>query len=412
MKSLWAFVITIFILILLALALLTGVRSIPRSLIKENVASSAEYLKSRAESKKKGSPFWSTDDFTDSLMLNIIYYNDSTSAFQQALLNSYLESEELTKQDILKELSEDKFTSQGFPSYYGRYWHGYQITLRPLLMVTDYRGIIRINIIVMIILFVLVEYLCYRKLPLVYAIALLLIFGLFYIPAGPICLQFSTCFIISLIALIILLISPQIIDNKLYGSLFFFVVGAVTSCFDLLTTPLITLGIPLLVYTGLKRENSVKRIIVLSILWGGGYVLFWSAKWILASSFTEYNIISDAFDALQFRAIGEIQDENMTRFRNRMLFIFIIFIFFGAVAFLYISKMKGSKFPIFEIIKKNMYLVVIAYYPLVWFVLFSNHSFHHIWFTYRSWSVTFFALILLLYNILYEKDSRCSALSQ
>ena len=90
----------------------------------------------------------------------------------------------------------------------------------------------------------------------------------------------------------------------------FFVIGSFTSFVDLFTTPLIALGIPLLVYFLLKQKNeetSVKEQIIdlikLSILWGLGYGLTWFAKWALVDIIYGRGIIKNAIEQIVFRTV-------------------------------------------------------------------------------------------------------------
>lgn len=407
MKNFLSFLISFFFLILLAVGLLISVKTIPDEWIKKNVYTSAEFLVNSGDSVKiMGNPFWKLDNFTDSWMLNITYKTDTISTFQQILLNPYVDSEILTKEEILKELTETPFPPDGVNSHYGRYWHGYQITLKPLLLLTDYKGIRIINTIIVFILFFIAMFLCYRRLPLIYGILLILVFCLFYLPVGPISLQFSTCFIISFIAIIIILFSFPYFskNNKCPMSLFFFIIGSMTSFFDLLTTPLITLGLPLIIYGGLIKKMSIKKTIILSCFWTIGYFLFWMTKWMMVSIFTDFDMVTEAINQIQYRSIGEVEVNTVVILKKILIPIFSLLIILGFLFYLYIFNSHNSS-SIIQKIKSNFNLILIAYYPIAWFLLISNHSFNHIWFTYRSWTVTFFALILFMYNIIYEKDS-------
>ena len=184
-----------------------------------------------------------------------------------------------------------------------------------------------------------------------------------------------------------------------------------TSFFDLLTTPIITLGLPLIIYEGLIKEMSIKKTIILSCFWAIGYFLFWMTKWMMVSIFTDFDMVTEAISQIQYRSIGEVEENTVVILKKILMPIFSLLIILGFLFYLYILKSHNSS-SIIQKIKSNFNLILIAYYPIVWFLLISNHSFNHFWFTYRSWTVTFFALILFTFNILYEKDSRTVTVSQ
>ncbi len=106
---------------------------------------------------------------------------------------------------------------------------------------------------------------------------------LFIVLIGMICADFFlmgltfqgvTVYIISIVASI--LICKRCEKIKDIG-LYFFIIGIFTSFFDLLSTPIITLGLPIITYLLLRPKQGLKdniKIIIKSvILWGIGYIL-------------------------------------------------------------------------------------------------------------------------------------------
>ncbi len=80
-------------------------------------------------------------------------------------------------------------------------------------------------------------------------------------------------FIIAISASIAILLKKD--TNKNVGAIFF-IVGSITSFMDLLTEPLITLGLPLIIYMLLmqKQRSSIKQDLIdfarICFLWGDG----------------------------------------------------------------------------------------------------------------------------------------------
>ena len=66
---------------------------------------------------------------------------------------------------------------------------------------------------------------------------------------------------------------------------FFLIVGILTSYFDFLTYPVVTLGIPLCCYFLLESDrlwNNIKRLTGFSVSWAIGYAGMCAAKWVIA----------------------------------------------------------------------------------------------------------------------------------
>lgn len=84
-------------------------------------------------------------------------------------------------------------------------------------------------------------------------------------------------------------------------SIFFVVVGAMTSYLDLLTFPLISLGIPLVLWLTLNDSQSIWknicRIFLLSLSWAIGYVGMWVLKWGIGSIIIGENVVQNALSA-------------------------------------------------------------------------------------------------------------------
>lgn len=168
---------------------------------------------------------------------------------------------------------------------YGRYWHGYQTLLRPLLCFFTYSDIRHINMIVQLVLaFGFVCILAESK-ERVYVIPF---FGL-YIFLSPVSLfsslQYSPCFYIMMLALFGLFLGRRRWTDTGRNYLFL-LAGVLTAYFDFLTYPFITLGVPLIAYLAFEDRRLVtrqidmrKNMLLYTFSWGIGYVGMWSAKW-------------------------------------------------------------------------------------------------------------------------------------
>lgn len=100
------------------------------------------------------------------------------------------------------------------------------------------------------------------------------------------CIQYCAVFYITLIgSAVIVWKSKDIGTTKMY--LLFLLLGMMTSYFDFLTYPLVSLGIPLitaLIYA--ENDKTLMRIFFIiknSFAWWVGYLGMWGGKWVLGS---------------------------------------------------------------------------------------------------------------------------------
>ena len=124
--------------------LLCGAYALPTGPIDENVRKSAEILEKEGTYPSLFSWCLSTlDNFTDSYMLLEAADPTEEPLLHRALLNR----PGVGSRDPRKALTDHYLGGEPFPegTGYTRYWHGYQIWLKPLLSVTTYGGIRILN---------------------------------------------------------------------------------------------------------------------------------------------------------------------------------------------------------------------------------------------------------------------------
>ena len=81
-------------------------------------------------------------------------------------------------------------------------------------------------------------------------------------------MQFSSVLYIFLIAMIVMLLFHEKLKNK-YGY-FFLIIGMMTSFFDLLTYPVATFGIPIILFFILENKSlkeGIKDLIIYGLAW-------------------------------------------------------------------------------------------------------------------------------------------------
>lgn len=348
---------------------------------------------------------WSTsdlDNFTDALMLLTAVYEDDTSAFNQMLTAcSELSIDKDPVESLLEYYSEDKL-SNSVP--YSRYWHGYLIFLKPLISIMNYSEIRILNCYLIMVVVGMLFYTIWRLNKKRYVIPTILLIGLLPIISTAWSLQKSSVYYIFLLGSIMLLMKYEKWHDTDKMLLLFMMLGILTSYFDLLTYPLITFGIPICFYfclsTDINLIQSMKYLVIHGISWCIGYCGMWFGKWIVASIYTENNVILDALEAMRLRTSmtsgwGDKVNLIEMLFLNVKAFIFnpsFIFVIIFCIIMIYrCVKNHSTNFG------SAFVFLFIAVLPIIWYIITPNHSMTHWWlFTYRELGITIFAIMCFL----------------
>lgn len=372
--------------------------SIPQSWIKSNIITSEQLIQNEGLYPQFfDNSFFMLDNYTDALMFNISASADTKSLVQSAIDNPYCIANEGVA--VAGEKMANNITQDLSFNHYGRYWQGYQVFLRPVLIFMDYVGIRIMNYILLIMLTVWCCVLMWKKLS--YKIALLFLVSLLFInfPIVPLSMQFSTCFYISFLSMIVLFKMPNFTKCFSHAATTFFVIGGVTAYLDFLTTPQLTLGFPLIIYMFLKEQKKSIYVVLLSFFWVLGYGGIWASKWCLGTIITKRNFFIEALNQVQYRSIGEIEvNENSFFFEYRYYLLILVILFMLLFVLLYKKAGRGL-----NIYKSYIYLLLISLIVPVWFVFIRNHSIEHLWFTWRALSLTLFSGLLYLYYTIDRK---------
>ena len=288
-------------------SLLCLVYALPVEPMQNNVRESCEIFQSEGSYNQlvAGQYDSQLDNFTDALMLIEAAFESDHSPMVAAVLNERpsIPTETSTIGDLHAFYCDNVNLFDTLT--YGRYWHGYEVFLKPLLCIFNYGQIRSIICCVEIgLVFCAVGLLVYRK-----SAKYLLPLAAMWIYLNPVALfmslQFSNMFILTLVSFIVILTFEKryALDRELW-IIHFFVIGCLTSYFDFLTYPLITLGIPiayLLSKYCFCLKDSIISLIKNSVAWGAGYAGFWAAKWIGGSIISGTNILTDAVKAVDNR---------------------------------------------------------------------------------------------------------------
>ncbi|MGI5947995.1 MAG: hypothetical protein ACOX8K_11460 [Lachnospiraceae bacterium] len=286
---------------------------------------------------------------------------------------------------------------------YARYWHGYLVFLRPLLLFFDYFEIRFLGYCISTMLVFVVFGLLMKQEGWGVSIAFAVSMVLTRFIVVPVSLQFSSCFNIMLLFCIWLLRrKDKIQSGECQLAVPFAIIGSVVNFMDFLTAPVTALGVPLAICTLIRMKNeknswknNTAEVIKNSCFWVFGYGFTWFSKWFFATIFLKKNIFAEALSAILLRT-----DRNTEYSSGRILAI-------GKNIF-FLMGTDGIKilFPIFSILliwfviliwkfrkraAELLPFILIACMPYVWYFALANHSYIHGFFTYRSQIATVFS---------------------
>ena len=303
---------------------------------------------------------------------------------------------------------------------YPRYWHGYQVILRPLTVVFQVQELRYLGMMLFYLLFFWSAWLTAKKTRPAYAALYVLTIASSYLSVVTTCFQYLTTFYVLFAALIVLL-SRYDAKKPLNPFLYFFVVGMVENFFDFLTYPVITLGIPLILLLWLRVrdqqadfQDNFWFMFQSSVSWFFGYALTWVIKWGITTVILGVRYFWRTMGVVQYRLQGNeeepldrigtirknlkawmnVQDDGIITWSKVALIILIV------ILILVIWKKLKDRQQVLACVP----ILFVAAYPYVWYLVMSNHSQIHYWYTYRSQLVALFGILIFTAGILREKD--------
>lgn len=340
--------------------------------------------------------------FTDSLMLQNAVYDEGHSVFEKAMgiyRNGFEDGVWLPREALVEYLSGE--TSVEYS--YARYWHGYLVVLKPLLLLFNWGEIQFLNQIVQTLLLIAVTIGLVKRGKEGYAVAYGIAF-LFLVPViMPVTLSLSVCLYLYLILNLLQLCLHEKLVIRGWYLYFFLLAGMATSYMDFLTFPIVTLGLPMAFYFLLSERKTVKESLVsvakYSVSWGVGYIGMWASKWILGSMILGQNVLKDASDTLSQRTDSISYDSRILSFLSvlwdnlkmykALPYILLVVVLIVITVFMAVKYPSKSKITVK--LKACIPYVLIALMPFAWYFVALNHSGEHYMFTFRALIVTAFA---------------------
>lgn len=403
LKASVTYLLNIIIAAFFGLLLLIAIFKLPLGNIISNVEKSAVVMNNEGSYPIVYSWCTSTlDNYTDSIMLTEASNNTTESPLNKALMVYRGTIEDKDPQEVLVEHFIDGTEFTDIESY-ARYWHGYHIFLKPLLEIMDYSTIRIVNGIIQIVLLLIICWLMIKKNLKHFVFPYIICYLLLMPIALAMSLQFSSCYYIISVGMLLLLLLP---DSKRirYSWVVFLNIGILTAFFDFLTYPIATFGVPAVLFIALSMQDETELKLLCTIkdgiAWCFGFGGMWVSKWILTALFTDYDIFENAFSAFSMRVSNTAEDgeteysvlncifKNYQRlFSTPFTILIIVFIIFLII---YIRKNSGFDSTIIRIM---IPYIILSFAPMVWFCFATNHSMIHSAFTNKSCIVSVIAIM-------------------
>ncbi|MDO4333613.1 MAG: hypothetical protein Q4C58_13135 [Eubacteriales bacterium] len=399
-----------------ALLLITGilagtlamiiVYALPVGRMDTNVRSSMEVFYTEGVYPQQVPGYKSTqlDNETDAIMLlGAIYDGGGYPAWQQAMRAARIDfaDQDACCNELIWYAWENRIPDG--ETEYSRYWHGYMLWLKPLLLVFDYADIRILNMMFQtVLLFLLIKKLTEKGktrylLPL--AMALIVLNPV----AAAMSLQFSSIYDIVLISMLLILRNHEkwrAGNRYLY---LFFGLGMITAFFDFLTYPMAALCMPLTLYLILEQKNwkaGVWKVILFSLCFGAGYAGMWAGKWLMGSLLLQENVLEMVLTQFAVHTgNATINGAKLSKLDVilRNLKVLMKWPYLLCFASGMIVCVKGISL---KMVKEHLSMtapfLIVGVIPFVWIYLTSSHAAWCYWYTYRGFMASAFAFFCAL----------------
>lgn len=399
--------------------------SIPSSWMAKNIGESASILAAeplRPATYADITAGGQYDNFTVYYMLDLATCESSDA------LRDALESKIYWDADFA--LALEKAREGATNSNYARYWHGYLVFLKPLLVIFNIRQMrIIAQTVFCCLLVAFAGYLSRRKREgIAIGVLLTICFVLLGALQGAATLPVFSSLAISLLASLWMV---HLSGKKLSapGRLFtepfalfcaFGVVGAVTVYLDFFDNPILTLCIPLTVYLLCASEGSsafksiLKATICSGLGWFAGYAGLWVGKWLLAQLVTGLPVLSVALDQVGYRSgmserAGQKSGALEAISANLNCIGFVKYVVLAAAVcaaiccVLQLVKTRRDPSAVKRVLLASMLgMVLVGFLPYLWYALISNHSIVHAsLLTYRNQIGALFPWLLVVLEFVF-----------
>lgn len=415
---------TVCLLFLLATAL------IPQDALRDNAAKSAEYFHEATLFDNVVGDLENSkiDNYADCISTGIAWHFGEGEKYTAVISADYnLRPEENVNDSFYREMQGEEVATEN----YSRYWHGSAGVIRFLLLFADIEAIrYAVATVGLLLNIVLVITLMRRKqvvLGVAYTLAFLLINGIFALT----CLEYAFIFLLMPVATMFLVTNGKMAKKENVQTAFM-VIGMLTAFLDFLTAETLTFTVPFVIYyvtvCGSKNQSEAKQVrrrsdwiflLKSGMAWCAGYAGMFLTKWGLSALVLGKDAFRASADMALERISGDVSLTSISTGEKANLGQRLQGIMQRNLGCLYWSKrdVKAGTIALITLIvilvsftfwymaRKAKYeydkaalLGVVALVPYLRFLVLSNHTFIHYFFTYRALLVTVMVLFYLIYE--------------
>lgn len=419
-KNILKYLVVFAITLTISVGILAISALIPNSAIQNNMKNSAlSYKNAEAFSFDQVARLTSvSDNYADTILLNISYNMGKygpldTKYYDGEALGEHIGFYLTVKEENIKPNTD-----------YTRYWHGSSAFIRFLHLFTDVKGIKIIGLVFTFLLLCVVCTILICKGHLKLAIALMLSAVCVHIWNTSLSLEYQPAFIVGFLMCILYLLFEARGDK--YLKLLSVCGGVLVAFFDFLTVETVSVLLPMLIVFAVREREgrlgefkvNFRLSIKCGVLWLFAYVTTFVSKWAIASLATGENKFISAFSSVGERIAGSVAKQGVSNPILRTIFAPLanLTVLFGGgsrveplrvfVAFLIVAVLVISILYLFYKKRSKAYVklsLVLSAVLLARFLILSNHSFLHEFFTYRALITPVFALFSALF-IYTEKE--------
>lgn len=398
------FVVFIVLLVMFWILLMLS-SCIPNRLIQKNMLQSALSYKEQEPFSFENESKWNaiSDNYADSILLNVSWQMGKGSPFKSTLDTWYYDGETLGENvGLYLAVSEEKIQPN---NDYSRYWHGTAMFVRFMHLFTDVRGMKILGFLGVLGLALITVGVLLRHRKVELAVVLLLSMVAVQIWNIRLSLEYQPAFLLGFLFCILYLWLEKKSDFCL--TILSVVGGVSIAFFDFLTTETVVLLLPLILVVSVRAsenrlgdwKENIRLLAKCGVCWLSAYAGTFLVKWTAASLISGSNKFIIALSSIGERVAGSLPGEgtdnpffsalqavaaNLTVlfggqnrieigrvFAGLVITVFIL----GSLLYLFYKKSNPTAIKL---------LAILGSVVILRFIVLSNHSYLHVFFTYRA----------------------------
>lgn len=399
-------------------AAIFGAASIPNELIYDNMLASSIYYSDKDAFACNGEMRKTVDNYADSILLNIAWNMGGGNPFVSCLDTKYFDG---TEDGVDYGENWGLYCAitgrQPANTDYTRYWHGMTIFVRLFMLFTDVNGIKLIGTIAAFVLLAANCIILIKRRQFFAAGALVLSFIFVHIWNISLALEYQPAVLVTLAILPFFILFEKHGDGAL--SILAVISGVLIAFFDFLTAETLTILVPLAIVFIIRKKDErfgkFKQNLLTMLKCGGAWLLSYAgtfgAKWLLASTVTGENKLSDALSSAEIRFVGEAEELSPVKQFFLAPLANLSTLFGGTervepaciiLGLILSAAILGAVFYLFRNSSKfdgdfSLIMLIIALLPFARFFVLNNHSYLHEYFTYRALASTILAVLSIIW---------------